>query len=137
MPVLTTESDRVVALEVPLQWQRLSLLREQMEANCAALGRRDPELANRLLNYDPAGEFVLALRGTQVIIARLEGTAARVRSCLLSAEAANQTVARLCPSGTCTESLLIAGVDQGWLRAQVYNLPSSVAALPGHRPPLY
>ena len=137
MPVLTTQSDRVVAVELPLQWQRLGLLREQMEANCAALGRRDAELAQRLLNHQPEGEFVLALRGTQVIIARLDGAAARVRPCLLSAEAANQTVARLCPSGACTESILIAGVDQGWLWEQVYTLPASVAALPGHRPPLY
>ncbi len=141
MPVLTTENDRVVTaaivVEPELNWQRLSLLRGQMEANCSALEIRDPALADRLRSFQPDTEFVLALRGTQVIIARLEGTAARVRPCLLSAEAAQQTLARLCPSGACTESLLIAGVDQGWLWDQAYSLPAAVAALPGHRPPLY
>ncbi|MDB5319207.1 MAG: hypothetical protein JWN40_838 [Phycisphaerales bacterium] len=139
MPVLT-ENDpiAVVAAVLPeLQWQRLSLLRGQMEANCNALESRDPALADQLRSFEPETEFVLALRGTQVIIARLEGTAARVRPCLLSAEAAQQTIARLCPSGACTESLLIAGVDQGWLWDQAYTLPSAVPALPGHRPPLY
>jgi hypothetical protein len=141
MPVLT-ENDRVVSAAIPiappeLQWQRLILLRGQLEANCAAMAGLHPALADRLLGFEPATEFVLALRGTQVILARLEGTSARVRPCLLSAEAAHQTLIRLCPSGACTEPLLIAGVDQGWLWEQLYTMPSSVPALPGHRPPLY
>src|SRR5882724_2931039 len=96
-----------------LQWQRLALLRGQMEANCAALAARDPALAERLRAFRPNVEWVLAVRGNDVILAELTGDRAHVRPCLLSAEAAHQTLAKVYPGGSYKEPLLVAGVDQG------------------------
>ena len=120
-----------------LQWQRLSLARHQLEANCAALARRDPELADRIRAFAPATPYVLAIQGNQVIVAQLDGTTARVRPCLASAAAAHEILQKVYPTGTCTEPLLLAGIDQGWLCELAYTMPASTPMTPGHRPPLY
>ena len=120
-----------------LNWQRLSVLRPQMEANCTALSAREPDLARRVREFAPVGECVLAIRGNDVIIGQLAGTTVHVRPCLLSAAAAQETLRRVYPGGACTEPLLVAGVDQGWLWEQAYRMPVSSPAVPGYRPPLY
>jgi hypothetical protein len=119
------------------QWQRLSLARRQMEANCAALAQRDAELAQRVRDFVPACEYVLAIQGNNVIIAQLEGTTARVRPCLASAAAAHDILQKIYPTGMCTEPLLLAGIDQGWLCELAYTMPVSSPLTPGHQPPLY
>ncbi len=136
MPV---EMENPVAAPIApaLQWQRLALLRGQMEANCAALAAREPTLAERLRAFTPDVEWVLAVRGNDVILAELTGDRAHVRPCLLSAEAAHQTLERVYPGGAYKEPLLVAGVDQGWLWQQAYTMPVSSPVLPGHQPPLY
>src|SRR6266700_6241375 len=120
-----------------LNWQRLSLLRPQMEANCTALAAREPGLAQRVREHAPAGEYVLAIRGNDVIIGQLAGTTVHIRPCLLSAAASQETLRRVYPGGACTEPLLVAGVDQGWLWEQAYRMPVAAPAVPGYRPPLY
>lgn len=119
------------------QWQRLSLARRQLEANCNALAQRDPELAGRVRAFAPAAEYVLAIQGSDVIVAQLDGTTAKVRTCLASATAAHDTLEKVYPGGVCTEPLLLAGIDQGWLCELAYTMPVSTPSTPGHRPPLY
>jgi hypothetical protein len=118
-------------------WQRLGLARHQLEANCAALGRRDADLAARVQAFSPKAEYVLAIQGNQVVVAQLEGTTARVRPCLLSATAARDVLVKVYPTGQCTEPLLLAGIDQGWMCELAYTMPIATGATPGHRPPLY
>lgn len=120
-----------------LQWQRLSLARRQFEANCAALAQRDADLAGRLRSFLPAAEYVLAIQGNSVVVAQLDGTTAKVRPCLASATAAHDILAKIYPGGVCTEPLLLAGIDQGWLCELAYTMPVSTPSTPGHRPPLY
>jgi hypothetical protein len=120
-----------------LQWQRLSLARHQLEANCAALALRDPALAEQVRSFMPAAEYVLAIQGNKVVIAQLDGTTARVRPCLASATAAHDILQKVYPQGVCTEPLLLAGIDQGWLCELAYTMPVSTPLTPGHRPPLY
>src|SRR3982750_2179720 len=103
------------------EWQRLAVLADQLEANCAALAGRMPELAATVRAHRPAGEYVIAVQGDKVIIASLEGQTGHVRPCRLSATAAHQTLERVFPAGACTEAVLIAGVDQGWLWEQLYS----------------
>src|SRR3712207_8973576 len=38
---------------------------------------------------------------------------------------------------SCTEPVLVAGLDQGWLWHALYHLPVNTPRTPGHRPPLY
>lgn len=120
-----------------LQWQRLNLARRQLEANCAALAQRDAELAQRVRDFVPTCEYVMAIHGNNVIIAQLEGTTARVRPCLASAAAAHDILQKIYPQGMCTEPLLLAGIDQGWLCELAYTMPVSTPPTPGHQPPLY
>jgi len=118
-------------------WQRLAVLGDQIEANCAALATRDATLATSVRSHMPSGEFVITVQGDRVIIAKLEGQTAHVRSCLLSPVAAHETLLKVYPGGSCTEPILIAGVDQGWLWEQLYHMPVATPATPAHRPPLY
>jgi len=132
MPAQLTDS-----AEQGLQWHSLDQMRRQLDANCAALARRDTDLATRLTSHVASGHFAIAVRGNSVIIAAIDGAAATVRPCLLSAQAAHQTLEKVYPAGEYHEPLLVAGVDQGWLWQQAYTMPTPSRALPGHRPPLY
>jgi hypothetical protein len=136
MPVQTEELLATQADE-GLQWQRLCLLSGQFEANCRALATRMPELAARVMAFSPTADWMLAIKGNQVLIADHSDGAVRMRPCLLSAAAAHQTLERLFPDGKYTQPLLVAGVDQGWLWQQAYSMPSLAPAVPGHQLPLY
>src|SRR3989442_9144171 len=114
-----------------LNWQRLSLLRPQMEGNCTALAAREPDLARRVREFAPAGEYVLAIRGNDVIIGQLAGTTVHVRPCLLSAAASQETLRRVYPGGACTEPLLVAGGDPGGLLGQADRLAVAAPAVAG------
>ena len=120
-----------------LHWQHLCLLSGQLEANCEALATRMPELAARVMAFSSVADWMLAIKGNQILIADLSDGVIRMRPCMLSAMAANQTLERIYPDRHYTEPLLVAGVDQGWLWEQAYSMPVSTPALPGHRPPLY
>jgi hypothetical protein len=122
---------------VGLHWQRLSLLQGQFEGNCQSLAQREPALAAQLLEFRPTTDWMLAIKGNEIAIADLAGGRIRERTCRLSAVAAHQALTQIYPGGQCTESLLVVGVDQGWLWEQAYSMPVSTPALPGHRPPLY
>jgi hypothetical protein len=136
MPTMTQD---LIATEATqgLHWQRLCLLSGQMEANCNALATRMPGLAARVMEFSSVADWMLAIKGNQILIADLSDGVIRMKPCLLSAVAANQTLGRIYPEGRYTEPLLVAGVDQGWLWEQAYSMPVSTPALPGHRPPLY
>ncbi len=118
-------------------WHPLRELREQLAMNLAALSQRDAELAARLAaiateNYVIAGDvnrIVLGRRDAKGNVVALPNPVAPA--------AAVEIAARLFPSGACTDSALIAGLDHGWLWQKVYDLDVSCPRTPGHRPPLY
>jgi hypothetical protein len=91
---------------------------ERFEGNLAALRARDADLADRVERHRGEG--------------RGEGL-----PCRLSAEGARQVVSKLCPTGACADSILVAGIDKGWLWGMLYELPVSVPLRPGFRPPIW
>jgi hypothetical protein len=91
---------------------------EQFEANCAALRSRDPHLADELMRHQ--GMDFADLPASRV-----------------SPDAARQVVRKLCPKGACTDSILVAGIDHGWLWGMLYDLPVSAPMRAGYRPPLW
>ena len=91
---------------------------ERFESNVAALRGRDARLAELVERHHGTG--------------RGEGL-----PCRLPPDGARQVVGKLCPAGTCSDSILVAGIDRGWLWGMLYDLPVSVPLRPGFRPPLW
>ena len=113
-------------------WQPLFVLRARFEANLEALAGRDAALAERFRRQRPSGEYFVAARSDSVIIGRrTNDSAIETTPSRLSPAGARQVVAKLCPNGTVTDSILVAGVDQGWLWGMLYELPVSSPARPG------
>ena len=119
------------------RWRPLQLLEAQFRANCAALAHRDAGLAERLLAWAPAGECLLQTAPDHLRLARRKGESLEPIPNLISPAAARDVVKKVYPKGQCTEPIVVAGVDQGWLWQMLYGLPCAPPGLPGHRPPLF
>src|SRR5688572_12632090 len=119
-------------------WQPLSIVREQFEQNLAVLRSRDPGLADRIEAAAPRRECFVADGQHQILLGRADesGAIAPVPNPVPPASAA-RIAEKLFPSHHCTEPVLVAGLDQGWLWNVLYHLPTSTPRTPGHRPPLY
>lgn len=115
------------------RWQPLSLLGSQFAANVEALATREPDLAQELRAL-PATTKLFSTTTGQLRLAEASG--GEIPDVAPPA-ASRQVVTKIYPTGQCTCPVLIAGLGYGWLWQQLYTLPVSTPALPGHRPPLY
>jgi hypothetical protein len=118
------------------QWQPLSLLNGQFQANLQALRTLRGGLAEQLERLAPLPRVLLTGHGG-VRLAVRDGGSLQLLPNPVPPSAAQQIAAKLCPTGQCTGPLVVAGLDQGWLWKTLYDMPASTPALPGHRPPLY
>ncbi len=118
-------------------WQPLRLLRQNFDANVAALAARYPELAERLRTHQPSAEYFISTATGQVILARREGEQLIGVQNGVSPANASALVRQAFPEGACNASMMVAGIDQGWLWHVLFQLPCKVPGIPGFRPPLY
>jgi hypothetical protein len=120
-------------------WQALDLLDERYRANLCALASRDAKLAARI---DTAGSatrnWFIHADGHCVGLGRADANGAVIAEANpVTHAAAAQVAAKLCPKGRCSEAIVVAGVDQGWLWDRLYHMPVDAPGLAGHRPSLF
>ncbi|HMB94796.1 MAG TPA: hypothetical protein VKK61_02025, partial [Tepidisphaeraceae bacterium] len=120
-----------------LSWQPLSILREQWQANVSALRTRDASLAQEIEQYEPAVNYVIAGEENRLHLGREIDGQIQTLPNPVGRTSANEIAKKLYPTGQCSEPVLVAGLDQGWLWQTLYQLPCHTPATPGHRPPLY
>ena len=120
-----------------LDWQPLSLLRRQFESNLEALRSRDETLAQRIEAIAPARDYFIAGGEQQLFLGRATSGDIATLPNPVSPGASRQIAMKLFPGGRCTEPVLVAGLDQGWLWNAMYQMPVHTPRTPGHRPPLY
>jgi hypothetical protein len=120
-----------------MTWTPLTALAGRFDANLAALSGRYPHLAARLRAAAPAASYFVAAQGTALVLGAAAPHSDDVRPlpALLPAARAVATVVALFPGGACTEAVLVAGEDQGWLWDRLYRLPCRGAV--GYRQPLH
>lgn len=118
-------------------WQELSARREKFQTNLSALESLDAPLAERVAKHVPSCEYVIAQSGSSFQLAKQSPTGPAVLSPVVNELSARDIAKKLYPRGQCTEPVLIAGLDQGWLWQALYELPCHTPLTPGHRPPLY
>ena len=123
-------------MSVELNWQPLSLLASQFNANVNALQLRYPALAQTLFEL-PDTDKLLSTATGQLRLGERMGDGVREIADPAPPLAARQIVAKVYPTGHCTFPVCVAGLGYGWLWQQLYTLPISTPSLPGHRPPLY
>lgn len=121
----------------PTRVQPLSGLRFRFDANVRALDATRPELAARLRALEPTEEYLFACAEDRIVLVRRVGDHAEVLPNPESPAVARQTIQSLFPRLACTEPVLVAGLDQGWLWSALHSLPCADPRHPGHRPPLY
>ncbi|CAN5413605.1 hypothetical protein BH09PLA1_BH09PLA1_21950 [soil metagenome] len=118
-------------------WQPVRILREQFDANLAALAWRDAKLAERMRDWQPSCEYLIGFADNNLRIAKVVDGKPSLLANPVPASGAQQISRRLFPSGKCTEPVVVAGLDQGWLWSTLFNLEIHTPAAPGHTPPLY
>lgn len=118
-------------------WQPLRLLADQFNANLAALAWRDAKLAEQMRDWQPQCEYFIGFADNNIRLAKYVDGRPQLLPNVVQAGAAAQIAKRLFPSGKCTEPVVVAGLDQGWLWSTLFNLEIHTPAAPGHTPPLY
>ncbi|HWP40456.1 MAG TPA: glycosyltransferase [Tepidisphaeraceae bacterium] len=119
------------------EWQELCIWRDRWQANLAALAERDQVLAERLHAHVPEHRWLCATDANGVRPGRATHGRVEPAPNPITPAAASQIIRKLFPAGQCTEPVMVAGLDQGWLWQALYELPCHTPRTPGHRPPLY
>lgn len=120
-----------------LDWQPVRSLASVWEANVAALAMRDAQLAERLRQHAATVEYVVAGDGQRLSLASsVDGRIDPLPNPVPPASA-RDIARKLFPGNRCSEPVMIAGLDQGWLWNTLYALECNTPRTPGHRPPLY
>ena len=118
-------------------WQPLRILRDQFDSNVAALAWRDTALAERMRAWQPKCDYFIGFADNNIRIATYVEGKPQLMPNPVPASSAGAIARRLFPSGKCTEPVVVAGLDQGWLWHSLFNLEIHTPAAPGHTPPLY
>lgn len=118
------------------QWTSLTLLRSQFDANLSALRSRDAELAARIEAAAPAEPHFILAGQDRVTLAKQVGSTLQGIANPVPPVAAQQILHKLFPDGPCSEAVMVAGIDQGWIWDALYRLEAKTP-YPFHRPPLY
>jgi len=120
------------------KWLSLADLYRQFQANLAALGQRDSELAAAVEQLKPAAEYFISPAADRVMLGAK--SAAGVITPLpnpVPPAYAREIAAKLYPQAQYNQPLLVAGLDQGWIWEAVYKLNCVCPTAPGWRPPLF
>jgi hypothetical protein len=141
MSVVATERDFVSPPAAP-SWMPLSMLAKRFDANLAALATHNPALAERIRSARPAAEYFLRAGGGEISlgtrpIGSARNTDIQPLSHVLPASAASKLAQQIFTSGYCTQSVVIAGEDMGWLWQMLYGAPCNVPTMLSYRPPLF
>lgn len=119
------------------EWHPLHLLRANFQSNVDALATRMPELAGRLREHKPSGEYFLSTSTGTISIAVSQNGQLHLWANPVPPNVAQQVTKQAFPAGQCTAPVMVVGLDQGWLWKALADLPCNVPGVPGHRPPLY
>lgn len=123
-----------------MRWTPLDALRNRFDANLAALARRDSRLAARVEAVRPSGDHFVAVAGDTLHLGRREvggGGDITPLPTTVSAASAQRIVAQLRRSNAAESSVVVSGLDQGWLWDALYRTDETVATAPGYRTPIY
>jgi hypothetical protein len=117
-------------------WHAVSELRQQFLLNNDVLRARDPTLAAKLHDLDLPDLFI---RGdvNDIVLGRRAFGLVRALPNPVPPRGAEQIAQKLFPTGACTDPVLVAGLDHGWLWQRLFDMEVSTPRTPGHRPPLY
>jgi hypothetical protein len=118
-------------------WQALASRRAQFQANLDALREADADLGTTLQSLEPLREYHVIGEGDRIQIGAQNGSRIEPIPQAVSAASARDIAKKLFANSQCSEPLMIAGLDQGWLWNTVYHLECNTPRTPGHRPPLY
>jgi hypothetical protein len=118
-------------------WTPLSLLESRFSANMEALARRLPEAAETLKGLTPKQVYHIVPISGSIQLGVGNGLGVTPLPHTLLPLSARELIAKLYPSGSCNQPVMVAGEDMGWLWNGIYQLPCQAAAAPGHRPPLF
>jgi hypothetical protein len=118
-------------------WQPLSSRRPQFQANLEALRESQPDLAATLASLEALRDYKVSGEGDRIQVAIQNGGRLEPLPLAVSATSARDIAAKLFANSQCTEPVMIAGLDQGWLWNTLYHLECTTPRTPGHRPPLY
>jgi hypothetical protein len=118
-------------------WQAVSSARGQWQENLVALRQRDPSLAMRIEAHQPRAQYVFLRDSARLQIGVQSACGVSALPNPVPLTSARDVCKKLFPTGHCTEPVMIAGLDHGWLWQSVYELPCSTPRTPGHRPPVY
>ncbi|MBC8106822.1 MAG: hypothetical protein H7Z14_09560 [Anaerolineae bacterium] len=118
-------------------WQPVRILRDQFESNVAALAWRDAKLAEQMRDWQPSCDYLVGFADRNLRLAKLVDGKQQLLPNPVPATSAAQIAKRLFPSGRCSEPVIVAGLDQGWLWATLFKLEIHTPSAPGHTPPLY
>jgi hypothetical protein len=120
-----------------LHWQSLAAFDQQWWNNVDALRSVNPTLADAVQQHALEAEYVYAMEDTRLHLGTRVNDQIQPLPNPLPLAAASDVSKKLFPTGQCTEPVLVAGLDQGWLWEILYQLPCSTPMAPGHHPPLY
>ena len=130
---------RVTRPPAELTWTPLPALAARFDANVNALADQDAELAARLRAHTPTDPHFIAVTAGAVCIGTrpVADAPVQLRPATFPPPRAAATIDALFPNGACTEPVLVAGEDLGWLWDRLYRLPCRSPDFVGFRPPLY
>jgi hypothetical protein len=120
-----------------LNWQALSELKSQFDLNVEWLAARDAAMAQAMSEHQAAQEYLVSSDGLRLQLARRSENGIEVLPNPVPPMAARDIARKLYTNGRCTEPVMIAGLDHGWLWQTLYQLECETPRTPGHRPPLY
>lgn len=120
-----------------LNWQAISSQNAQWQSNLDALRSRDPQLADRIDQHRAGADYLFNRDGARLQLGSRNQTGIIALANPVPITSAKDVAKKLYPTGQCTEPVMIAGLDHGWLWQAIYDLPCNTPRTPGHRPPLY
>jgi hypothetical protein len=120
-----------------LNWLDVSSSTTQFQANLAALRTRDAALADRIAQHRPACEYAFIADPLRLQLGIKSNSGISALPNPVPQTSAKDVARKLYPANQCTEPVMIAGLDHGWLWDAIYALECNTPRTPGHRPPLY
>jgi Txe/YoeB family toxin of Txe-Axe toxin-antitoxin module len=117
-------------------WTPLSPLKSRFLANVEALTPRLPDMARCLRNLTPKQAYHIVPISGSIQLGVGNGLGVTPLPHTLPPLSARELIAKLYPLESCTQPVMVAGEDMGWLWNGLYQLPCRATA-PGHRPPLF
>ncbi|HEY4329637.1 MAG TPA: glycosyltransferase [Phycisphaerae bacterium] len=124
-----------VAVET-IEFRAIGHFAGRFRANCEELAGRYPDLARGLRAVAPRMNYTVGRSGDIDLLGVSDGRGVSVIPNCITQEKIAALLADVFPRGVCTDPLLVAGLDQGWLWKACYEISGGEDA-GSYRPPLY